>query len=454
MSRDIKTLRQREKDRDRLRELRLTLPAEVLNNHAAELIRHGHFLAALTAMLRAVAQCPESGFLWAGLGRVYWLLGQWQSAAHALDRAQQLRPQYAAIYGNRAQLLASMGCWDLSRDEFAKAKKLEPNELAHPWNESMMLLAAGEWQEGFELYESRIKHRAEYYPTFPVPTWNGENLAGKTIFVQAEQGVGDRILASRYLFWLKNEYPTCRILFLDSSRDLPSVRNLFWGFRHIVEFMEEGVPFPENVDYAVMLMSLPRLSGTRVHNVPPDPGLILGRVSQEASLLNGMPTPYSPALKVGICWTGNPVMARNAERSIPLELLLRLEENPDVQLYNLQFGEGYKDLQRLGATELLHDMVPGIGNRGLVGTGAVMTKLDLVITSCTVTAHLAGALGVPCWVLLCEDPYWVWLRDRSDSVWYPSVRLFRQKRMGDWQPVVDEVKQALAQRAHEFLNAA
>jgi hypothetical protein len=149
-------------------------------------------------------------------------------------------------------------------------------------------------------------------------------------------------------------------------------------------------------------------------------------------------------LKVGIAWTGNPAMDQNFQRSIPLDNMLKLAENPKVLLYSLQVGErGTSEIERLGADKLICDISPELEKEGWVGTAIAIMNMDVVVTCCTSIAHLAGALGKPCWVMLCYAPYWVWLRGRDDSVWYDSVRLFRQTKAGEWSDVINNVKEEL-----------
>jgi hypothetical protein len=160
-----------------------------------------------------------------------------------------------------------------------------------------------------------------------------------------------------------------------------------------------------------------------------------------------VPSPLGPdPYKVGICWTGNPHQDRNGERSIPLELMLKLAEHPNVWLYGLQVGSGQADIERLGARDLICDLGPQLKERGLTVAATAILQMDLVITCCTSIAHLCGALGVQAWVVLCENPYWVWMHNRSDSPWYPSLRLFRQHKTDDWTGVMSEVRDELIDR--------
>jgi hypothetical protein len=157
-----------------------------------------------------------------------------------------------------------------------------------------------------------------------------------------------------------------------------------------------------------------------------------------------VPIPLGPEpFKVGICWSGNPYQDRNDERSIPLELMLTLAEHPHVWLYSLQAGPAQADIARLGAKDIVCDLGTQMKERGLTVAATALLQMDLVITCCTSIAHLCGALGVRTWVVLCKNPYWVWMRDRPDSPWYPSLRLFRQDKTDDWRGVMQQVRDEL-----------
>lgn len=448
---DIAKTRTKMHDQARLKKFKIDEVAEKLHNGAVKLEREGKDEAAFICQRRALNMFPESSLLWNGLGAIQWNCGRFDDAYESLRKALDLESENHWAHGNMSKLMMSTGDMKLARFYYESAKRLSPPDqhAALDWNFAMGLLAHGSYKEGFDLYEQRFEVKGRnYYPNYGKPMWRGEPLDGKTIFIQAEQGIGDRILFSRYVFFLKVKYPTVKIYWMISSADLVPLENLMFEFHHAVQFIFEGMPFPEDVDYYVHMMSLARLSGTSLENIPPDPGFIRARCSRDAGQVT-LPLPHKRgALKVGIAWTGNPAMLRNNARSIPLAMLLELEEIPEVQLYGLQFGRR-EEIEKFGADEIMCDVTTGLDGRGIVGTGCVMMNLDLVITVCTATAHLAGALGVPTWVLLCADPYWVWLRDRPDSPWYPSVRLIRQTKMNDWRSVIDQVKIDLTVKARQ-----
>jgi hypothetical protein len=206
----------------------------------------------------------------------------------------------------------------------------------------------------------------------------------------------------------------------------------------------EGVPIPP-CSYSVVIGSLPFHQHCTLETLPADPGLIRKRAEVCMSMARAnVPNPLGPnPFKVGICWTGNPGQDRNVERTVPLELLLSLAAHPNVWLYSLQAGPGREELHRLGAEDLVFDLGGQMKERGLTVAATAVLQMDLVITCCTSIAHMAGALGVPTWVMLCRSPYWVWMHERGDSPWYPSVKLYRQSRQDDWKSVVQRVRDDL-----------
>ena len=186
--------------------------------------------------------------------------------------------------------------------------------------------------------------------------------------------------------------------------------------------------------------------GTRPDNIPPDPDFLRSRILRaRQGTISTIPLPTSPAIKVGLVWTGRP--RATLERSIPLEKLLPLAEDPRVVLYSYQYGPGHADISRLHAEPLLHDMAPYIQEEGWVGTGIALMEMDVLITVCTSVAHFAGAVGVPTWLLLSADPFWIWGRDGSTTAWYPSMRLFRQVTFGDWSGVIQQARTELSKIA-------
>ncbi len=421
--------------------------AHQLNDAAMAILKQDRYgTAAPLAMLhRVLALVPDLPEALSNLGLVLWRMGDLGAAGAAFSRAVHLKPDNHTFRGNLGVFLGALGLTEDARDQLQVAHRLDPDNFGPVWDMCLLDLRAGNWKKGLAAYDIRREHRgASLYPPMPAPLWRGEDLSGKTLYIQGEQGVGDRFLFSRYFTWIKQTWPTCtlKVCLFDS------LVNIFWEFRDTITFMPQGVPWPTDVDYAAFLCSLPEMHGSMPNYVPDDPGLLRQRIarSREKTHCN-LPKPTLPSLKVGLVWTGNPTQTRNHDRSIPLEMLLPLAEDPRIMLYSFQCSPGQSDMERLGAGDLICDLGPGLEKEGWVGTGLALLEMDLLITVCTSVPHLAGALGVPTWVMLCADPYWVWSRSGDTTPWYPSLKLFRQHRLGDWTPVINEVRTELSKLA-------
>ena len=409
-----------------------------------------HIDTAVVEMKRAIATTPNSQEAWSNLGSLLWKQRKYEEALACMDRSLSFGTDFAPAHHNKALVLESLGRIEEAEASFAKAIAIEPDYINAKWCRSMMRLALGDYERGFEEYEARIPYRQKQgkklYPNFPAPYWKGEPIKGKRIFAVVEQGIGDTIMFSRWLSWLKDQVGSSHYgghVYLCCEHQMIV---LLWEFvaAGIIEYVPEGIPIPE-CDYSVVLGSLPWHARCTLENLPPDPGLIKKRAQTQMRIGKAdIPQPLGPnPFKVGICWTGNPYQDRNGERSIPLELMLKLAEHPNVWLYGLQVGSGQADIERLGARDLICDLGPQLKERGLTVAATAIMQMDLVVTCCTSIAHLCGALGVQAWVVLCKNPYWIWMHNRSDSPWYPSLRLFRQHKTDDWTGVMSEVRDEL-----------
>jgi len=415
--------------------------AKKLNDLAMSLAQQGKRDAACVMLRRALALTPNLGHPIGNLGLISFWEGKHDEAMPLLRRAVEMEPTNHKYLGNLAVAASAVQDFDTAISMLDRAINILPNNYGAEWDKALCYLKRGDWEEGLKRYDVRFKHKGPaLYPELPFPMWNGEDLSGKTIYVQNEQGIGDRILMYRYIAWLRETWPTARIVTCATELMI----NLFWSMTaHGVEVFPHGVPWPKGIDYGVWLMSLPRHHGTRLAHIPPDPGWIIERAEAEGKRCR-LPEPNLRSLKVGICWTGSASNQRNADRSIPLNLLLQLAEDPRIQLYSFQVGPGHQGFIDSGAETFVVDLAPGLEKEGLVGTALALREMDLVISVCTSVAHLAGALKVPCWTLLCADPYWIWGNDPRTTPWYPDMKLFRQSKLGDWKPVIQEVQRALS----------
>jgi hypothetical protein len=282
-----------------------------------------------------------------------------------------------------------------------------------------------------------------------VPRWDGRQaLAGKTLLVQAEQGLGDAIHFCRYLLPLVAQ--GVRVVF----EVMPSMRALMRSLPGSVQVISRGER-PPPADYECPLLSLPLALGTDLASIPAEVPYLSAepeRVASWAARLQAL-----PGLRVGIAWQGNLavehlVWARG--RSMPLEALAPLARVPGVNLVSLQKGPGSEQLRDATFRDRVLDLASELdrGTDAFLDTAAAMAGLDLVISTDTSIAHLAGALARPAWIALPAVPEWRWLLERADSPWYPTMRLFRQPRRGDWASVATALAQALTPLASQRLG--
>ncbi len=357
--------------------------------------------------------------------------GRLDEAVACFRRALQLTPNFAEAYNNLGIALKDQGKLDEAVANYSRALQLKPDYADAHWNRALVWLLQGDWQRGWPEYQWRW--HTHFVPSrFPRPVWQGESLRGKTILLHAEQGLGDTIQFIRYASLVKQLGAT---VIVGCPKTLSRLLENCPGIDRLV-VQDDDLPA---FDVHAPIMSLPGIFKTTVANIPaPIPYFFVQTALLESwrerlSRLDGF--------KIGISWQGNPKFPGDRFRSIPLRHYAPLAQLPGVRLISIQKGAGTEQLAEFRARFAVTDFASEIGD--FVDTAAVMKNLDLVITSDTAVAHLAGALGVPVWVALCSAPDWRWLLERSDCAWYPTMRLFRQKTLGDWPDVFARMAAAL-----------
>ena len=313
------------------------------------------------------------------------------------------------------------------------ALRKEPVNHAIWFNKALISLLRGDLVRGFLEYEARWKNPQSKTKKLPVlrPEWNGESLQGKTLLVYAEQGAGDTIQMLRYGPLLKQK--GCRLLLAPQpGLSALAARQGCWDAIHedIIGRIERGdVP---QYDLQIPAMSLPRLFGTTLDTIPTAPYLEAGKshVEQRGNL------------RVGFSWAGSVDHAHDLWRSTHLSDWKPLFELPGIDWFSFQIGP--RTIDMIGLTLPINDLSDQIHTYD--DTATFVSQMDLIICVDTSLAHLAGALGKECWVLLPSAPDWRWMLDREDSPWYPSIKLVRQKQELDWVEVFERVKDALIKR--------
>jgi tetratricopeptide (TPR) repeat protein len=322
---------------------------------------------------------------------------------------------------------------------FSEALQRKPTSIDAQWNKSLSLLALGHYAEGWSLHEAGLGI-APMRGEFPLPErrWQGEDITGKRLLIRAEQGFGDTLQFVRYAALCKTRGATIIV------QCPPALLRLIANCPFVDRMCEQA--HEQDFDFHVAMMTLPHIFATTLDTIPATiPYLHIGAATR-AKWANKF---TQPGFKVGLVWAGNPrekqidAQRADARRSMDLELLRPLFAIDGAHFYNLQMGAKAAQIDACGLRGRMEDYMGEA--QDFEDTGAIIERLDLVITVDTSVAHLAGGLGKPVWILSRFDACWRWLQNRPDSPWYPTARIFGQQTPEDWPGVVERVKEALAQ---------
>jgi Flp pilus assembly protein TadD len=409
--------------------------ADVHNSRAGALRALGRLeesAAAASDALRLRPAFPEAAL---NLGTALLKLGRVEEALAAYRCAQALRSRFGDALCGEALALRALGRLNEARTAFVAAEQLGNREAIS--GRGCLDLMMGDFERGWEGYEARWiagKSLAEALGA-RFPTWSGPRSMGERVLVLNDHGLGDTIQFFRYLPMMTRAGAS--VTFVCP----PNLHRLLGP--HTQARLVEKAPGEEAFHAQIAISSLPRAFATRVETTPaPVPYL-----HAEPELRRKWAARLGESgFKVGIVWQGNPNPEADITRSIPLTEFAPLTAAPTVRLISLQKGFGVEQLETLPGemrVETLGDDFDAEPD-AFVDAAAVISRLDLVVTCDTSIAHLAGALGRPVWVALKKDAEWRWLREREDSPWYPTMRLFRQPTIGDWPSVFAQMAQALA----------
>lgn len=412
-----------------------------LGNRANVLHLMGQVDMALTANDRALAIDPGHSDSRYNRGLILIDLERFDAALVCFEQVLAAQPDHAGALGNRGVVMHVLGRFQEAIADFARVQVLQPGDRAARMNEGLARLAIGDFAGGWPRYEAR--YGTKMHPIrrdFAQPQWRGEALPpGRTILLHVDQGYGDTIQFCRYARLLARRAHVVM--------ELPAaLRRLLSTLSEDIDVVVEGDALPA-FDLHCPFVSLPLAFGTTLETIPDnvpylcaDPALVAAWRARVQAL---------PGLKVGLVWAGDAGLAvpeaaaRDRRRSIPLARLARLGEIPGVSFISLQKGKAAAQALPPPPGMTLHDWTAEL--KDFADTAALIETLDLVITVDTSVAHLAGALGKPVWIVNRFDACWRWLRNRADSPWYPSARLFHQPAVGDWGSVIREVAAALDQ---------
>jgi tetratricopeptide (TPR) repeat protein len=397
------------------------------NNLGVCLRRLGKSRAAIASYRRALALAPDESSIHTSLGNALRDFGRIEEAVAAQVRALELAPHHQTIRYNCALALRDTRRYSEALDLLRELNAEFPDNAEYAWDLALTQLQTGDYVEGFRRYESRWRLPRVHDAPRGEPQWDGGKITGKSIFLQSEQGFGDAIQFVRFVPRLAHRGVRVAL------ECAPELQRLFAGVEGVAETVVKGARVPAT-DLSAPLLSLPRLFSTSLNDLPANVPYMRAPISIALP-----PLVARSAFRVGIVWGGK---ADPNDRSWPLESFAPLLNDPRIAFISLQKGPHAAALARLGFDHVVHDMASKL--KDFADTAAAMEQLDLVITVDTAAAHLAGALGRPALVLLRYVSDWRWLYDRTDSPWYPTLRLFRQASPDDLDGPVEAIRAELA----------
>ena len=384
---------------------------------------------------RVIRSLPELADAHNNLGSLHNAEHNLTEAIRCYDRALELRPDFAAALNNLGNVLRTQGRGAEAAVCYEQTLRITPDDAQA---RQLVARAIGRWRSGWRLARVRVSlglprlSQAHVQPAVLA----GRTARGAVLLVHAEQGLGDTIQFVRYL----PRVAECggRVIFEVPQALIPLLERSGVG-RHAA-LVATGSALPK-FDVQVPLLSLPGVFGTTLETIPADVPYLAASprlVEHWRMKLAG------PALKVGICWQGNTSHPGDYFRSMPLARFAPLAQ-PDVELISLQRGTGSEQLADERGSFSVRELGDEVDREHgpFMDTAAIVQCLDVVVAADTAIAHLAGALGAKVWMALTVGPDWRWMYDRADSPWYPTMRLFRQRRLGDLDDVFESIAMAL-----------
>ena len=405
--------------------------AETYYKRANALRNLGRLEEAIAGYDAAIGRKPDYAYAYCNRGVVQQTLGRFAEAVASFDKAAALDPADPLVPYNRALLMQDFDRWEEALTGYDRTIALSPEHADAHFNRALVQLFCGNFAQGWLGFEWRWKNAARLgigapAASFSEPLWLGqESIAGKRLLLQSEAGLGDTIQFCRYAI-------ACAALGATVILEVqPALVDLLNSLEGVSRVIPKGSPLP-TFDYHCPLMSLPLAFKTTLDGIPAAPRYLStdpAKVAQWREALGARARP-----RVGLVWSGNPNNPIDAKRSIPLaQWVPHLPR--ELQYFCLQNEVRAADQTTLATNPFIFDL----GNMNFVSTAAFCECMDVVLCVDTSIAHLGGALGQRTWLLLPAVPDWRWLRNRDDSPWYPSMRLYRQTVAGDWQDVLRRV---------------
>jgi tetratricopeptide (TPR) repeat protein len=397
-----------------------------------------HFEQSIVAYRKALELQPNFPVALNNLGNSLRYTGDIDEADSCFERAIELKPDYLNAYKNRGTLHVWTGSIQRGLMWYERALGIDPNEAELHRNLGVIYLLLGRFEEGWREYRWRWRVGDLHRPQLKAPVWDGSDVSGKTILLSVEQGLGDTLNFVRFAKLLRERGAKtivhCQAPLLALLQQSPELGPMY----------PNTLEFQSRIDMHCSLVDVADILNINAETIPAYPNYVRPAANLARYWSEKLPRD-SAKLRVGINWQGNRDHQADVFRSVSLSQFECLADVPAVELFSLQCGFGVEQLATWRGTARIKTFGDELDKTSgaFMDTAAIMQQLDLIITSDTSIAHMAGALGVPTWIVLNYIPDWRWLLGRSDSPWYPSARLFRQPSLGDWPSAFREIKAAL-----------
>lgn len=392
--------------------------------------------------------------------RVLSSMGQYEKALRFSEKAVALHPHNPTVHMVLAKNLHDLRRFDDAEHYYVKALAAQPNNVLWQWEYAMQLLMTGRFAQGWQHYDARLKafdwmrSGLQMYP-FNFPLWQGEDLSDKTILIHGEQGLGDEIMFTSLMPEMIKRAKRVILACTPSLVDLFTrsfscdVVGHYRGVEMISRWQQGELPAFlkafSNIDFQCPMGSLPRyLRNAKTDFDKSAPYITCSKTKAtqwNERLLTLRAAPQTPKLRVGLMWCGNLATGlMGNQKSISLnvfEPLTQIEGIEWVGLQNAEYGKQLREYKQLNIIDVSDDI------KSFDDTAAIIANMDVIISVDTSVAHLAGAMGKEVWLPLCKNADWRWLAQGEQSVWYKSVQLTRQQKTGDWEPVIEQLRQKL-----------
>ena len=391
---------------------------------------------------------PGSYGLYNTFGLAYMNLGEYDNARDSFRKAFALQPRNGETFNNMGGFSRYAHQYHLTTRYFEMGLRINPSSDLAQTNLAFHYLLAGEYRKAWKFYRDTPQNWNKLYRMreFHAPMWEGQSLVGKKIMILPDQGFGDTLQMLRFIRMLKlNGAYTIFIVH-------KALKRLFSTYAYIDEFADDMDDI-KNYDYYTLMFNMPAQFDISIDTIPEPEGGYITPPENVLKKWNKLIKKTDDICHVGIVWSGNPNHSNDHERSMPMDKITELLKIKNVQLYSLQFGPGrdaiLHKMKQKKYTNLL-DLMDNV--KDFADTAALVSHLDLVISVDTSVAHLAGALGKKCWVMITQPPDWRWHMERSDCPWYDNMTLYRQSKTFYWDDIIKTISHDLEKFVSDYIN--